>query len=293
MVRTVKYLAAAIAVAVVATAIGQSNNLLRWFGPATGVLVGTAGSPQTRVATSTDIAALVVSGSATTGHCVQFASSTTFSDTGSACGSGGGGGVSSVALTMPSGFSVSGSPVTSSGTFAVSGGPFVQLGQVVASGSPATLTVSGIPGTYTNLEIVITGRCDAAAQTESIITQFNGDTGTNYDSVGNSTTGTSNNVFQSIGTASPDAGFLPCASATANRSSVTRLIVGDYASTVFDKLVAGQTATTQASSGGNVFTQISTVVWRPSTPAAITSVTVSLASGNFVTGSKLTVYGLQ
>lgn len=58
-----------------------------------------------------------ISGSVVSGNCPEFSGTTgTLIDTGVPCGSGGGGGVSSVALALPgSVFSISGSPVTSSG----------------------------------------------------------------------------------------------------------------------------------------------------------------------------------
>lgn len=56
------------------------------------------------------------SGSLTNGHCVSIDASGNFVDNGSACGTGGGGGVTSVGLAMPSIFTVSGSPILSSGT---------------------------------------------------------------------------------------------------------------------------------------------------------------------------------
>lgn len=57
------------------------------------------------------------SGSITTGHCAKWASGTSITDAGAACGSGSGG-VTSVGLSLPSFFTVTGSPVTSTGTLA-------------------------------------------------------------------------------------------------------------------------------------------------------------------------------
>ena len=60
--------------------------------------------------------------SVNTAGCAQFSITGILSSTGSACGSGGGGGsVTSVAMTVPGWLTVSGSPITSTGTFAVSG----------------------------------------------------------------------------------------------------------------------------------------------------------------------------
>lgn len=83
-----------------------------FFTPVTGVLKGNANSSVTTAAVSADIRALW------SGTC----DATTFLRGDGACAAGGGGGggsVNSVALSMPTGFSVGGSPITTSGTLAV------------------------------------------------------------------------------------------------------------------------------------------------------------------------------
>jgi len=81
----------------------------------TGVLPAANGG--TGAASLAAAAIPVQSGTGTTGDCVKWASATSITDAGAACGvSGGAGTVTSVALALPSLFTVSGSPVTSSGT---------------------------------------------------------------------------------------------------------------------------------------------------------------------------------
>lgn len=79
------------------------------FSPATGILKGNASTYVTTAATSTDVIATF------TGTC----NNGTYLRGDGTCNTPPGTGVSSVGLTMPSGFSVGGSPVTSSGTLAV------------------------------------------------------------------------------------------------------------------------------------------------------------------------------
>jgi hypothetical protein len=113
-----------------AVAYAQSNNLLRWFGPATGILVGTVHSPQTRAATATDLAALSISGTPTTGHCAQFASATTFSDFGAAC--------TSAPLSGTTG-SLGGSSV---------GAGVCISGTITITGAATTMDAHATPATY-------------------------------------------------------------------------------------------------------------------------------------------------
>lgn len=104
---------------------------------------GSSGNPSMRVIAATDLPAtitsdtsgsaasitgktfmsgtvvLVATGSLTNGNCLAIGAGPTIVDNGSPCGSGGGSGtVTSVALTLPGIFSVSGSPVTTTGTLA-------------------------------------------------------------------------------------------------------------------------------------------------------------------------------
>jgi len=80
------------------------------FSPATGILKGNASTYVTTAATSSDVIATF------TGTC----NNRTYLRGDGTCNTPPGSGVSSVGLTMTSGFSVTGSPVTSSGTLAVS-----------------------------------------------------------------------------------------------------------------------------------------------------------------------------
>lgn len=86
--------------------------------------------PQSVVVTNTNTVT-VTFGSATTGRCVVNSSGG---------GGGGSGTVTSVGLSMPSGFSVTGSPVTTSGTLAVT----TSLSGVVKASAGAFSTVTGV-----------------------------------------------------------------------------------------------------------------------------------------------------
>jgi hypothetical protein len=97
-------IAAAVAAVLAGPAFGQAYNL---FQPANGILKGQTSTYVTTAATSTDVISLF-------GTCTP----TQYLRANGTCGPGGSG-VSSVGLTMPSGFTVTGSPITTAGTFAV------------------------------------------------------------------------------------------------------------------------------------------------------------------------------
>jgi len=80
----------------------------------------------------------------------------TFQILGRSSGGGGGSGVTSVGLSMPSAFSVSGSPVTSSGTLAVSGAG-TTLQYMRGNGTLATTDTTMVPNFYLKVRGLLSG----------------------------------------------------------------------------------------------------------------------------------------
>lgn len=93
----------------------------------------------------------------TIGFTINNGAQQTFEIKGGASGGGGGSGtVTSVALSMPSAFSVSGSPITSSGTFSVSGaGTSAQY--IRGNGTLATFDTTAIPNFYLKARGLLSG----------------------------------------------------------------------------------------------------------------------------------------
>jgi hypothetical protein len=122
--------------AVASVALAGTFNL---FSPATGILKGSSGTYVTTAANSTDVRGLW------TGTC----NSSSFLRGDGACAAAGSGTVTSVALTMPTGFSVGGSPITGSGTLAVTS----SLSGVLkgSGGAFTTSTVSDIIALFSGL----------------------------------------------------------------------------------------------------------------------------------------------
>lgn len=130
------YLALGVALATFASvALAATFNL---FSPANGILKGNPSTYVTTAATSADVVA-TFSGTCNSGAVLKGDGSCAPAATGS---------VTSVALTMPTGFAVGGSPVTSSGTLAVTttlNGPLRGNGSGFITGNLALATeVSGL-----------------------------------------------------------------------------------------------------------------------------------------------------
>lgn len=92
----------------------------------------------------------------TIGFTINGGAQQTFEIKGGAAGGGGSGTVTSVALSMPSAFTVTGSPITSSGTFAVSGAG-TTLQYIRGNGTLATTDTGMIPNFYLKARGLISG----------------------------------------------------------------------------------------------------------------------------------------
>ena len=145
-------------------------------------------------------------------------------------------------------------------------------------------------GSYRHLRIEYSARGDQAATSTLVGITFNGDTGANYDRQVMNGAATTVTAGEALAATSAQAIVVSAASAASGNVGVGTIEILDYRGTTFHK---GGTVTlgykTSNSTGGfNVRT--STFAWRST--SAITSITLTLASGNFVTGSKFTLYGL-
>ena len=155
----------------------------------------------------------------------------------------------------------------------------------IATSSPTgvgSVDFSSISG-YTDIKIVIFTR-QAAGSSTSIGLRFNSDTGTNYsvtELYGDGATATS--------TRDTSATFMNLGS-TRNVADVWSLQTADVFS------YAGSTnktvlATNSSDSNGSGFVWRKVGLWRST--SAITTITVRLGSGNFETGTTISLYGIK
>lgn len=152
-----------------------------------------------------------------------------------------------------------------------------------------TFTWSSL-GSYTHLKVIYSAVCDAGATSALLNMQFNGDVGSNYDRQfvnAVSTTVTANEVLAGTSTSF---GVASGGTAAAGDVGVGEVTIADYRNTTFNKsgVAVFQYKTSNAS--GNFNVRQNAISWRSN--AAITSITVSVASGNFVAGSKFSLYGI-
>jgi hypothetical protein len=148
----------------------------------------------------------------------------------------------------------------------------------------ATVTFSSIPGTYTDLVLVVSNITNASS-TNSVFLRFNSDSATNYSSTfleGNGTSATSNRVSNRTVI---DSGYNVGLSTT-NPGQVIFNIM-NYANTTTFKTVISRFAQASGAAPG---TSATVSLWRK-TPEAITSIEVR-CDVNLLTGTVFSLYGI-
>lgn len=139
----------------------------------------------------------------------------------------------------------------------------------------SSVTFSSISGSFTDLVLIAQGSTTA---NEGIGLRFNGDTGTNYSNtymIGNGTTASSNRD------SNDNIGYVGYFST--GQSNVIANIM-NYSNTTTFKTALGRGNPTNL-----VIARVA--LWRST--AAITSITVLPGSGNLVSGSTFTLYGIK
>lgn len=163
-------------------------------------------------------------------------------------------------------------------------------------GTTGTKTFSSIPSTYKDLLLRISGRTSAAVGVSALQIRVNGLSTAIYDIQRQFALNTTNTADQSLGqTGFPGAGSasffaLPGTSTAAGDIAGGEMIFQDYAGTAFNKLVHGRARHNSSTTTHDGYVLHFTGQVRLT--SAISSISVALASGNYVTGTKIELYGI-
>lgn len=168
------------------------------------------------------------------------------------------------------------------------GGGLTAISDQTLSGSAANITFSSIPATFKHLLILYSLRGDNAATFTELAVQTNG-AGTYYnESVYAAAASPAAAERNANGT--PSLAFVPANTAPANFFGTGQLFVADYANTVTNKVVVCTSFSIHATTAGNTFARCSSS--GNSATTAITSLVLIPFAGNWVTGSRATLYGI-
>lgn len=166
----------------------------------------------------------------------------------------------------------------------------VLLGDTTLGATASEILFSDISQEFTNLRLVCYLRCNNASSSATINMQWNGDTGSNYDYQLIQGFGSSVGAGEGFTNDRIPFGDAPAGSAGANLFSTSFVEIPHYANTLYNKSCAIQNALKYGTSSGNMFTQMVGGFWRNG--AAITSIRIFPAAGSWVSGCRVTLYGV-
>jgi hypothetical protein len=170
----------------------------------------------------------------------------------------------------------------------VSGAMVLLDEEVVGGGGAASVTLT-VPTGYRQLIVYWAARCDnGSAQLLGL--RMNADTGANYDSQIVTTASTTTTGVTVIAGTSIRVGVVTPTASPASSFNMGEFKVPYYDLTTMHKFVTGNMARADQHSSGNVYTETIAGKWRNT--AAITSLTLLPAAGNFIEHSRFTLYGL-
>lgn len=153
----------------------------------------------------------------------------------------------------------------------------------------ATVTLSAIPATYTDLALLISARCNGT--TTIINVRFNSDsTANNYSSLVLRGTGSSVTSFSYDSTRTSlfqQDGVNPNTT-TANAFSSSQLYIPSYTSN-YSKSISGYTVVEDNAT--TAYVDVIAHLWTPT--SAITSISLFAQSDSFVSGSTFFLYGIK
>jgi hypothetical protein len=161
------------------------------------------------------------------------------------------------------------------------GNTYTPIATQTLGSAAASVTFSSISGAYTDLVLV----CAVVSSTsaDDIFLRFNGDTATNYSVTtlsGNGTSAISDRLTSQTNLRITRNGYT---SATLPTNNIVSIQNYSNATTYKTTLIR--------SNNSAIGTDAIVGLWR-ATPAAITTVLVSMASGNFSIGSTFSLYGI-
>lgn len=164
------------------------------------------------------------------------------------------------------------------------------LADSTLGGSAANVDLTSIVQTYAHLLLVVSARGDLAAALTTLSVRFNGDTAANYDWQRLGGGGVSVSPVESFGQTAIEHGFVPAASAGANLFNASIGFIPHYAGTSNNKLALSVSSSKSGTSTGNMANIFECGFWRSN--AAITRITLLPSTGNWVAGTRVSLYGL-
>lgn len=158
-------------------------------------------------------------------------------------------------------------------------------------GAPAAnVDITSIVATYAHLMVVVYARCDVALASSPINLRFNGDSAANYDTQELQCSGTGVNPSEIFAQTWMIAGHMPANTAGANLFGVSIGFIPHYAGSANNKMCLALSAIKTGVTAASMANTLGGGFWRSN--AAVNRITLLPSSGNFVAGTRVTLYGM-
>lgn len=156
----------------------------------------------------------------------------------------------------------------------------------VGSGGAASIDFTSIPGTYTDLCIKISGRT-ARTNVEALLSMAFNSSSSNYSNIYIEGDGSAAYSFTTSAN-TYNVGFVNSSTSTANTFNNTEVYIPNYAGSNYKSFSVDNVDETN---GTTIYCHLIGGIW--SDTSAITSITFTPTSGNFVQYSTITLYGIS
>lgn len=159
-------------------------------------------------------------------------------------------------------------------------------------GAPAALIdFTSIPATFAHLRVVCSLRGDTAVTGLATNVRFNNDVAANYSSELHTDSINVAAISESLAATSGRLGRCPGSTAPALEFATTIHEIADYRSVAKHKNGVAQTSSRETAASGGMNLEIEAISWFAAV-AVINQITIFPSSGNFIAGSRATLYGM-
>lgn len=165
---------------------------------------------------------------------------------------------------------------------------YIPIQSTTLTTSTASVTFSNIPQTYTDLVLRCSTRNDVAAESATLIFNFNNDSSTIYSFTRLRGSGSAASSANSILGTRANGGIINGNTSTSNTFSSTELYLPNY--TVSQNK---QVAVFTAQENNNTAAFLDNLANLYSATTAITRIDIACISGNFLSGSTFHLYGIS
>ena len=167
-------------------------------------------------------------------------------------------------------------------------GGMVLVADNTLSVAAASFDFTGLPTTYAHLMVVLYTRGDAAAISVAQILRLNNDSGANYQDQRLYGDGAGVTAAESLAGTSIGLGNTTASTGPANAFGTSIVMIPHYAGASNQKTISANVDYRNGTGAGSSFTMRVSGWW--ASTAAVNRVTIAPSSGNFVAGSRCSIY---